>query len=464
MLDIDKDFIFTRLKRTIAKATYRLGAGIGTELILPKNLTNIRTYTKAEDSIPVFVKPKFGRRYNSIDGKDEKWIEGTTNEPMYLDFTQGKFFLIVSPPGAGKTFLMRGIAGELIEAGYSVVCLADQKNDFHSSTQPIQEKFLKLMPPWRIPNALRMACISPLYIKTKEKMSNPRWYAPQDITFFQLSLKDLTPDDLIVALGLEYSEPQAILLKRAWNLENPPKTLNQLYWRITHVDMKSILKDRGITVGEKIGVFATQTINALMNRIADLEREEFIGEEANIDIISLIEKGYFLDLCLCDNLTYSYHASYVYNLIRRIYKEKRAGGRLEKVRMAFMFPDIGTFVLPNKREPVSKQLILRDLISLGRQKGIYVIGDTQNLTQVPPEAYEQVQTWIFYGTISGTDLEIISKINKKRYGELRELMDKYSHDLIGKFPLRGVIVWERTGKTRLAYCPPPSSAHGEQLA
>ena len=458
---LEKDYGFYRYKKSMAKAIYTFGAGSMTEMVLPTSVIEVRRYVKAEDSIPVFVRPILDVQRNPLTQEViHSEIKELTDNPIYLDFEQGKFILIVSPPGSGKTFLMRGMAGELIEAGYSVVCLADQKNDFYWSKYPVQDKFMRIMPPWRKPKALPMACISPMYIKYKERDMK----FPDDVIFFKLSLKDLTAEDLIIAMGLEFGSPPANLLQMAWNPEHPPKTLPQLYERIQTVDIKSFLREQNIETRDKIGVFASQTVNALMNRLVRLHKEQFIGDENNIDIIDIIKRGYFLDLCLFDNSIYAYHTAYVYNLIRRIYQEKKKGGKLQGMRVAFLFPDIGTFVLPNKKDTVSKQLILRDLISLGRAKGIYVIGDTQNLAQIPPEAMYQVQTWIFYGTISGMDLEMIAKINKKKYADIREMVDKYGRDLMTKFPMRGAILWENVRGTRLGFCPAPSSFHGEQSA
>ena len=459
-MSFSADSGFYKYRKAMAKAIVGFGLGTSTGLILPDTTKETRRYVKAEDSIPVFVKPLMSRTIDALTGEERKEIKEITQEPLYLDFEQGKFLLIVSPPGAGKTFLMRGIAGELHEAGYSVVCLADQKNDFYWSRYPVQDEFKRHLPPWRVAKGLPMACITPAYIRYKERDLK----FPPDVVFFKLSLKDLTAEDLVIALSLEFGTPQANLLQFIWNPDNPPKTMADLYGRIQNVDMKSFLRGQNIETRDKIGTAASQTINALIFRIGRLHRENFIGDDGNIDIIDIISRGYFLDLCLFDNSLYPYHTAYVYNLIRRIYKEKKRGGKLEHVRMAFLFPDMGTFVLPNKKDPISKELIERDLISLGRQKGIYVIGDTQNLSQIPDTAKEQVQTWIFYGTISGHDLEVISKINKKKYSDIRELMDNYGKDLMTKFPLRGAIVWENVGGTKLGFVPPPSSAHGLKSA
>jgi len=118
-----------------------------------------------------------------------------TGRIRYLDMTEGCFILIISPPGSGKTFFMRGLIGDLVKFGYGVVDLCSIKNNFFWSYKPVQEKFQPMLPEWRVPEALPVSAYIPRYLAKKQAKSSIH----SRIEVGQLSLRDIEPIDLIIS-------------------------------------------------------------------------------------------------------------------------------------------------------------------------------------------------------------------------------------------------------------------------
>lgn len=466
-LNLEEDFNLP-YKRMVAKNIRALGASAISELVLPVEKTKYRVVKKAEDMIAVGVDVVTKDRELTRGGKRviEPYIIGYNDTPVLGDFSQGHFALIIAAPGAGKTFLIKGLAGEFDENGYYLACVYDLKNDFYESKFPIQPSFAQHLPHWRRPRSLPMACFVPEYIP----YNNPDRKIPKDVRRFQLSISDMDVEDVICALDLENRSPQqCILLRDIWPQHNPPKSVQDLVTRVLTANISSKLKDFNLEVPENAGDYDKNTRKALYRNVMHLITTKFFGDDPNLkaDLIEPILEGKFLDICLFNvsgnEEMENYHTAYAYAILRKIYKEKDSGGRIGKDRrLVLVAPDIGETLLPNRASSRAKSFLQRSIISLGRAKNIYLLGDSQNLAQLPDTSVQQVQTWFIFSRTNGMDLERIAKLMKKRYSEVRILMDRYQNQLENnKIPLRGALMWQtKSGRRKFFFCSPPSSAHG----
>lgn len=442
-------------KAIAARASLSLGYSPTLDLLMPKEKAVVqKVYSFKEDFIPFLLHPAYERKVDELTGKRTDKIVGVSQRPVYLDFSQAGFTLFISPPGAGKSFALRGLIGDLIGAGYKCVDLCSIKNGFYWSMWPIQDKFKNMLPPWRKPQTLPVVPFMPLYLKRRQ---NKR--IPLGMKIGQIDIKDMKLEDMMTALEVDRSDAQAQLLRVVWNPENPPRDMGNLVRRINNVNSMMM---RSVMRGSSLEPFSPRTKNPLIRQLTTIvNREKVFGSDYPLDIVKLLDAGYFPSLCLNgDRSMKKYHTTYMAVLARKVYDAK-ATKKLSG-RIAFIFDDMGTLACPNQGSPSSKDVIMNDLISLGREYGIYVIGATQNLSQLPEEIIAQVRTFVFFGEISGTDLEKIAKVRKWRYGVVRQKVQEVSQYMRLPDGMRGAIVWEGGKKAVFGYVPAPCSRHGEQ--
>ena len=454
---------------------FRLGSAIGynralMDVIVRKEPEKKWYYSTEADFIPCLLEPRFipykVEPYKTPDGitmYEKQWLAGFTQEPVKVDFSFGTFYLIVSPSGAGKTFFLKGLVGELMKNGYMAICVSDIKDEFYACKYPVQTKYLPHMPYWRNPSPLPIFPMMPYYAVKHVRKEDPDFEPKEDIKIFQLSLQDIIVEDLYVALGLEHNEPKAQMLNHAWVIGDKfPKTMQEYIQRIADLSMEEFYEKLGVKVtNDKLLNVAIQTQKSLMGSLNDLWRRGFIGEEYKTpDFISLLKDGKFVDICLHDTRLDLWHSSYIYVILRKIYANKGENKRLGKTsRLAIIAPDIGTLLLSHKDTEV-RNFVEKDIIAKGRAKWIYTIGDTQLLSQMPEKSWNQVQRWFFFGSrITGGDLEKIARRNLKPTGDIIGLINEHRTQM-EKQPLRAVMVWEIEKKGgKLGFVPPPSSAH-----
>jgi len=373
-----------------------------------------------------------------------------------LDFSQGCFTLFVSPPGAGKTFALRGLIDTLFQMGYHVVDLSSIKNNFYYGMRPVQAKFRHLLPPWRKEKALPVVPFLPAYLK---KYTKSKKY----MNLGQIQLQNIRPIDLIKStLGLKQTDTQAQLLQSAWG-KRPPKNIFQLIKRTININATM---RRRLDIITKFDSFASASIRSMKKTLEVLMNDEVFGDTYPMDFVKIINEGKIPSLCFnYDRRHTNYHSTYIAALISQVYNAKVAGKI--KGRIVFVFDDMGTLVAPGgNKNPSCKDLVKNDLIALGRELGIYVIGTTQNLGQIPEEIINQVKHMVFFGNISGNDLEKIAKVRNIRLKALRESMKRFS-PLILPNGMRSAVVWSVgkrgiRGQAQYGWIPACSHFHHEQ--
>jgi len=360
---------------------------------------------------------------------------------------------MVSPPGAGKTFALRGLVGDLINLGYKCVDLSSVKNNFYFAQWKLQKKFEHLLPPWRKRQPLPVIPFEPMYLHQKQRKRL------KNCNLGQISMRDIESNDLIKStLALDEWEPKSELIKHVWNDRNPPKDIDYLIKRIFRANKMEKSLD--------MKLFQKTTMGTLIRDLIILKRENVFGESSNMDFVESLQKGLFP--CLCFNYDRSlkkYHRTYIATLARRIYMAKVK--RKLKERIVFVWDDMGTLACPSRENPSCKDVIVNDLISLGREMGIYNIGTTQNLGQIPDDIIRQVKHFIFFGQISGYDLEIIARTRNVRMSWLREKLKRFQPTTLAD-GRRSCTVWSTgegtgiKGKAFTGWVPAPSSYHHEQ--
>lgn len=435
------------------RTSLALGYSPIAEMLLPTERIERRVYHREEDFIPFLLAPT----YVEI-AKRDRWgeivdqrrvVSGLSNDAISLDFSQGGFVsLFISPSGAGKTFALRGLLDTLVEYGYAVI-IFDVKSEFVSSMKPVQDKFLHLLPPWRTPKNMPVCPIFPAYLKKKNLPKN--WVG-------QLDVKDMKVEDMLTALELKPNDAQSQILFTVWRDENSPKTLDRLIWRVSRVNASQVLQTM-VPKGVKLQPFAERTQSTLIRKLMVLKFRKVFGSENPFDVIELLKQNYVVDVCLDeDDRKRAYHSTYIAVLVRKVYDECRRIGK----RVVFVFEDMGNFALPGKSDPSCKEVIMNQLIPVGRKRGLYIIGAVQNLSQLPDEAQEQARTFVFFGRVSGLDLEKMAKVRKMRYKLIREKMAEYQRYAELPDGRRGCVVWDEKGRASLGFVCAPSSMHAEQ--
>jgi hypothetical protein len=444
-----------------AKISLAFGYSPTADILLPRERVERRIYEKEENFIPFLFSPIFKEvvirdEFGEIVEKRKIIVGYSKTDPVYLDLTTaGGIWLFVSRTGAGKTFCLRGLIGDLIEAGYAVIAF-DVKNEYISSLKPVQPKFYDILPPWRRPKALPVKPLFPAYLKKKG--------IPKEWTC-QIDIKDMKVEDMLTALNLRQDDPQAQILLTVWREENPPKSIDNLIWRVSHVNASQILQ-KLLPKGAKLQPFAERTQSTLVRRLLLLKSQKVVGNEYPFDIVEMLREGYFPVICLDEDIGKKYyHSTYIAVLVRKIYDAYKRIGR----RIVFVFEDAGSYALPNRENPSCKTIILKQVIPVGRKRGIYCIGTIQNLSQVNQEVLNQARSFIFFGVISGLDLEIIAKIRKKRpslvvskIDELNQLVNIAKRKGLIPPDFRHVVIWDDNDAAKIGFSTAPCSMHAEQ--
>jgi hypothetical protein len=218
--------------------------------------------------------------------------------------------------------------------------------------------------------------------------------------------------------------------------------------------------------GAKLQPFAERTQSTLVRRLLLLKSQKVVGNEYPFDIVELLREGYFPVICLDEDIGKKYyHSTYIAVLVRKIYDAYKRIGR----RIVFVFEDAGSYALPNRENPSCKTIILKQVIPVGRKRGIYCIGTIQNLSQVNPEVLNQARSFIFFGVISGLDLEIIAKIRKKKpslvvskIDELNQLVNIAKRKGLIPPDFRHVVIWDDNDAAKIGFSTAPCSMHAEQ--
>lgn len=424
--------------------------------LMSKSKRDEKKYTQIyqSDYIPYLLKPKINFKTLS-DGTTKPRLSGPSDEPKYMDLTResgNNFILIVAPAGSGKTFLLRGIVDELHRSGWLVADMCSPKNNFYYSFKPIQDKFRKFLPSWREPNGL------PVYPFTAAYIKKPLLKGMKQVQF---NVKDVMAEDLITMLKLDERDKQSDLLRSIW-IPKGPKNLNELSWKIVNHHKLPIYER--FRAKQHPG-----TIAALNSGIARLAAQDIIGEKyPPINIVDVMAHGKIPSFCLNWSMSDKdpIHSAYIAILLRQIYREvTKKTNRFGRRRVAIVLDDM-SIAIPRRRYSSSKTVILNDITRLGREAGVYIFGSVQTLTQIDPEALNQVKLFIFLGEISGEDLNIISRIRKGRYAKLRNFMDDYRDQMKIKDGIlegmRALIYWYSGGKRGLGYVPAPASYQKEE--
>ena len=438
--------------RGIAVKSMRFGYSPTMNMIMPREQILYKHYQTTEDFIPFLLSPIYEERIRITGnemGERKRVITGVSENPIYLDFTQGGgITLFVSPTGAGKTFALRGFIGDLIDSGYACF-IVDVKNEFISSRQPVQDKFKHLLPFWRKPHPLNIQPLFPTYLMKKG--------VPEGWTC-QINIRDMKVEDMMTTLDLKPNDAQTQILQTVWREESVPNSIDKLIWRVSHVNAAQILQNL-LPRGSKLQPFAERTQMTLIRRLLLLKRLHVFGNEFPFDIVAMLQEGKIPVLCLNeDDRKKHYHSTYIAVLVRKIYEASRRIGK----RIVFIFEDAGSFTLPNQANPSCKDVILKQLIPVGRKRGLYCIAAIQNLSQIPEEAVAQVRTFVFFGRVSGFDLEKIAKVRRMRFKVIREKMVEYQKYSELPNGMRGAIIWSDIGKADFGFVGAPCSAHATQ--
>lgn len=424
-------------------------------------------FIKAKDMIPFLCEPLNRQDFitNSVDCFQRA-------NPIYLDFSTADGPIIcVSPTGSGKTFALRGLIGDLYNNGYLVADLSSVKNSLYWSTFPIQEKFRKWLPSWREPQALPIVPFTPRYVLEKQGLTKTKL---EKMIVGQMALRDLDPADFWQScLDLKSNEPKAEIIQNVWLPKYPPKDIRNLLDRISKVNATMAQR---LDMKMKDIKFFNTTMASLVRSVGTLMTQKVFGDENPIDFVDVLKKGMIPSLCFnwCrDKDMIPMHSAYISALIRHIHRAKVKGTIAKSHRLVYFFDDIGTLACPRNRNPSCKDMIINDLVSLGREANEYVMGATQTLTQIPDELILQAKYFIFFGDISGDDLKRIAQVRKLDYRLVKEKLLYYKDRYGGVHPShnrpltlpdgrRSCVVWEKGGRAYTGWVPAPSSYHNEQ--
>jgi len=395
--------------------------------------------------------------------------ETMTDLNVKLDFsTGGGCVLFVSPTGAGKTYAMRGLLGDLFNSGYACVDLSSIKNDFYWSMYSVQNKFKRWLPFWRNAEQLPIFPFVPRYIQKKQ--GRVRGFSQMKIG--QLSIRDIQAEDLWKScFNLSPEEPKAHLIQYLWS-GRKPKNWEDLIKKIQKINTNLARK---LQIKEKEIKFRLSTTSSLLRQIGRMKTAEVFGDNHPMNFVDLINKDWIPSLCFNwarGPEMKKYHSIYISAILRQIHNAKKEG-KISRKRIVYFFDDIATTACPRLQNPACKDIILNDIASLGRQLGEYIVAGTQTLSQIPDELIEQAHYIIFFEEISGEELRRIAKIRKRPYSLVRRVMgvwkDGSGNWHSGKFRNKKIrdgrrtcIVWHKSGRSNFGWVPAPSTKHKEQ--
>lgn len=345
------------------------------DMIATRNLDRRGSPIK-EASYPTQLKPRFHKNRLLI-GYDWR-----TGREIWFPTKEAFRCLLLGSTRAGKSFISERILSVAFKGGNGVAILTDIKNEFHTLSEPLQQKFVKNLAPEESPMSLPIKVYRPWFLVRNDKEDYGNIPA-------QLSLGECELSDLVTLLAIEKDESKRGML--AYVMEGI---------KSGHImDIKDVPK-----YVDSLEEFTGAQKKSFLIKFAPLMNNEVLGDDHPFSFAKDIAEG-FVPVFNMEGFEAfgreysSFPQAYVAIELRKIIRAKTAGKITEKV---YIFVDELARFVPKFSETTSKIEILEAIDTVGA-KGINFVFAAQDTSRIPPEILKQSR-FVFIPYNAGRDL------------------------------------------------------------
>lgn len=293
-------------------------------------------------------------------------VRKSNKKVFYLDLSDAIRAVVIGRAGSGKTFLLRGLADRTHKAGYSILFLPDVKNEFHTSNQPVQEKFHHLLLPHERPEGMPVLSFRPTFFMQTDKS------LPEDNYWYSPHIAQISKADFFTLIGAHDMPPmQQVTLELLYTRLMRGVRKNP---RVTFELLKELLDDIDLHPGTKA---------SLQFKFSPLKDSHMIVEEHIKNPIRALQEGYSVALNL-ENFDqfgrtgFNYHETLMSIVFRTLIHARRA----KKISpFVVILDECSRFVHAEKRSSFRDQV--EESVDVDRRYGVSLIFGTQELKKLP---------------------------------------------------------------------------------
>ena len=362
-----------------------------------------------------------------------------TGEHVSINATEAFRAYMMAQTRTGKTFIMRRIMDQVVNADLRVAILPDAKNEFQSSLKQIQEKYIRKLPEGDIPKGLKMKIYRPLFFS---KFDNGK--LPKNNTRVSLSLKDLNIPEMQTLCNYgDFSERQKTDFKDLLDIMERED-------RYSVDDIKIICEENSFSM--------------VWDKIKFLVNCGLFDSRFTVDPVEVLKEGYVLALNYdgFDTLDLSNNSMdqiFLSVWLRMIIQARKDG----KFKNLVIFNDESARWVPNTGDPTCKPLIMTS-VERDAAYGISWLFGIQDKSSVPKRLLDQCR---FQFIPYNVKKEVLSQVLIENQVIIDMLRDKKKYIEIYKklnHKFRWLIIdTNQIGEDKLTYVDvyPPTSAHQE---
>jgi hypothetical protein len=294
-------------------------------------------------------------------------------KPYMIDVSEAFRAIYVGATRSGKTFLLRGMSDRMKLAGWDIVYLNDIKNEFFTSSQPVQDKFKKLLLDGERPQGSKVISLRPTFFKKffPELPEGNLWYSP--------NIAEMSKADFLTLLDADaQTSAQQVILEIVYD---------QL-WKKSDADKKSLNFSMIDGIISEIKEISSQQKRAMTFKFRPLAESKFYEPEHAINVVNALKRGYSFAVNMegFENFsgTFNYPSVVMGILLRKVIEARRA----KQIRPLYIVFDEASRFIPNDRNPSVKRDVMES-VDIDARFGISYGFATQEISKIPPEVVRQ---------------------------------------------------------------------------
>lgn len=322
-----------------------------------------------------------------------------SNKIFYVDLNHAVRIIFIGMPRSGKTFTLRGFVDRMKLAGYDIFYLSDVKNEFISSSKPVQKKFHSLLLPGETPAGTKIITLRPTFFKHDKDEAPPEgnvWYSPD--------LREMKKSDFMTLFRAEdiNSMNQRMIVDGICD-EIEKRKVSEL------TDIDAIIEETDAPDASKM---------ALKYKLVPLKKSFFYEKEHVKNLVNAFKNGYSVAINFENYEDYNKSIlefpQVVYSLGLQIVIHAR---RENKIKPVMIVVDEAPRFLPAESNPASKINTLESVERDGRYGVNFVFG-VQDIKRCPPSLITTCR-YIFlpYSADINTFKEVLTMCGFIRYAQ-----------------------------------------------
>jgi len=289
-----------------------------------------------------------------------------------LDISESCRVVILGATRSGKTFFVRSIADRIKKINEDVVYLTDVKNEYVSSSKPVQEKFADGLLEGEKPTPTPVVVLRPTFFKQLGD------FLPKQNHWYSVDARKLSRADFFTLLNAEEMTPtQRISIELVY----------QAFQRRV-AENKDLIVDYNFLISliDEIEELEDRQKRLLSFKLKPLEESHFFEYEHKKSLVKILKKGYVPAINLDSFGRGSF--SYPEVLLNIAVREVIFARRKKKINRVWIVVDEASRFIGNSKKTSIKDTIIESH-DLDTRYGINYFTIFQSLTDVPERVLQQ---------------------------------------------------------------------------